>query len=235
LFPRIFSFLARLAGRKPPTLLDCMAFQREAPAVPEDYFLGLDLGQAKDFSALCALRRRTLPPAEGQTRRIHQYTIRGLKRWPLGTLYTTICGDVVQLVSQPPLAGCQLAVDYTGCGRPFVDMVRQARPLAVVRPVYITGGAGVKQDGPGWNVAKVELVGTLHRVLQEQRLEIPETIPDRPTVQKELLAFRARITPSGQESFEADWRTRAHDDLVLSVAMAIWLAERGVRRIQISC
>jgi hypothetical protein len=185
----------------------------------EAYFLGLDLGQARDFSALCALRRLDRPRGGSL------HTLRGLKRWPLGTLYTAICAEVVGLVGRPPLAGCQLGIDHTGVGGAFVDMIKAAGPHATVRPVQITAGSAVTADGMGFHVAKVELVGTLHRVLQEQRLEIPESIPDRATLQQELLAFRARVSAQGHESFEADWRTRAHDDLVLSVAIAVWLAE----------
>jgi hypothetical protein len=39
-------------------------------------------------------------------------------------------------------------------------------------------------------------------------------------------AFRSRITPKGNETFEADWRQRAHDDMVLAVGIAVWLGEK---------
>jgi hypothetical protein len=39
---------------------------------------------------------------------------------------------------------------------------------------------------------------------------------------EELAAFRVKITLAGNETFEA-WRERDHDDLVLAVAMALYL------------
>jgi hypothetical protein len=63
-------------------------------------------------------------------------------------------------------------------------------------------------------------------VLQSRRLTIPDSIPEAETLQKELLAFRAKVTlDKDDEVFGADWRTRPHDDMVLAVAIAVWLAE----------
>ena len=37
------------------------------------------------------------------------------------------------------------------------------------------------------------------------------------------------MTPAGNEAMTADWRTRAHDDLVLALAIAAWLGEHAVQ------
>jgi hypothetical protein len=37
------------------------------------------------------------------------------------------------------------------------------------------------------------------------------------------------VTPAGNETMAADWRTRAHDDLVLALAIAVWLGEHAVQ------
>jgi hypothetical protein len=58
------------------------------------FFLGLDIGQAQDHTALVALQRTPLPPAERSGRRRYRYEVRGLKRWPLRTPYITIAADV---------------------------------------------------------------------------------------------------------------------------------------------
>ena len=42
----------------------------------------------------------------------------------------------------------------------------------------------------------------------------------------ELITFRSKITVAGNETFGA-WRERDHDDLVLAVALALWLAENA--------
>lgn len=198
----------------------------------EPYYLGLDLGQSQDFSALAALKPVAIavdpnaPEAERDASPSYRYVLRGLKRWPLKTLYTKIVDDVVKLVSKPPLAGCMLGVDRTGCGQPIVDMIEDAMPLAAIKPILITAGFAVTPDGAGFHVPKRELVSTLQMLLQSRRLEIPSSIPEHKNLEKELTAFRAKITVKGNETFEADWRERAHDDEVLAVSIAAWLGER---------
>jgi hypothetical protein len=192
----------------------------------EVYVLGLDLGQSMDFSALAAVARRELPRLPGQSRRIYHHTLRGLKRWPLGTLYTAIVSDVLEIMSKPPLAGCTLGIDRTGCGQPVVELFQQAAVKAYISPILITAGHAVTPDGSGYHVAKVELVSVLQRVLQSRRLDIPDTIPEAETLQRELLAFRTKVTlAKDDDDAAADWRTRPHDDMVLAIAIAVWLAE----------
>jgi hypothetical protein len=206
--------------------------QPPQPDEPKDeYFLGLDLGQSMDFTALVALRRRETPDPDRPGKIIRRYVARGIKRWPLKTPYTTIVPDVVDLVSRPPLAGCTLGVDRTGCGQPVVDMLRAARPQARVVPIFITAGHQVTAEGGGWNVPKSELCSCTNVVTQQGRLEIPATLPEAETLGRELQAFRAKVSNSGREVLEADWRERQHDDLVLALAIAAWLGERGTRRL----
>jgi hypothetical protein len=102
----------------------------------------------------------------------------------------------------------------------------------VLKPILITGGHAVVADGAGFHVPKPELVAVVQLLLQARRLEVPASILEQKTLEGELLAFRARITLSGAEKFEAgssaadDWRSRPHDDLVLALAIAGWLGER---------
>ena len=44
-----------------------------------------------------------------------------------------------------------------------------------------------------------------------------------------MLAFQVTITNAANDTYGA-WREGTHDDLVLSVALAAWYAERGVQR-----
>jgi hypothetical protein len=197
------------------------------PEAEDRFFLGLDLGQQVDFSALVALQRSPLPLAERSGRRRYRYEVRGLKRWPLRTPYTAIAADTAALVSKPPLAGCVLGVDKTGVGAGVLEIIRVARPNALVRPVLITSGHAVTPDGAGYRVPKVELVAAVTVLLDSGRLAIPATIPEAQTLGRELLAFRAKVTTDGHETMAADWRTRAHDDLVLALAIAAFLGEHG--------
>src|SRR6516165_8274098 len=106
-----------------------------------EYFIGLDLGQAQDYSALTVIERVERYPAgvvpdPETTPRIAHYAVRHLKRWPLGTSYPEIVRDVVALCERPPLPGSLLAVDATGVGRAVVNLLR--RPDLKARLVPIT-------------------------------------------------------------------------------------------------
>ncbi|HTU22511.1 MAG TPA: hypothetical protein VMG10_31020, partial [Gemmataceae bacterium] len=49
--------------------------------------------------------------------------------------------------------------------------------------------------------------------------------PLTPILESELSTFTAKITAAGNETFQADWRTKAHDDIVLATAIAAWVGE----------
>jgi hypothetical protein len=133
------------------------------------YLLGLDLGQSQDYTALVALQRTPLPPAERAGKRRFRYEVRGLKRWPLRTPYVAIAADLARLVQGPPLAGCTLGVDKTGVGAGVLEIIQAARPNAVLRPILITAGHEITPDGAGWRVAKLELVAAVTALLDSGR------------------------------------------------------------------
>ena len=191
-----------------------------------DYIIGLDLGQAQDYTAAALLERRRPQKAQREARR-DEYACRWLKRWPLLTPYTDIVAELADLVKRPVLNYPMLAVDQTGVGRAVVDVIRAAGLQASLNPVLITGGhqVGTGDDG-AWHVPKKELVSTLQVLLQSRRLQIASRLEYAATLTKELLAFRVKITTAANETFEA-WRERDHDDLVLAVAMAAWLGEHS--------
>lgn len=188
------------------------------------YILGLDLGQAQDPSALAVLEQsRPAPEAEAS------YAIRELRRWPLGTPYPVIVSEVTQLASTPPLPGCELVIDGTGCGRAVVDLFRASTIPASVRPVLITAGHAVSTDENGYiHVAKVQLVSVMQVLFGTRRLKLAKGLPLMPTLERELSTFTAKITSAGNETFTADWREGAHDDLVLAAAIAAWIGENVV-------
>jgi hypothetical protein len=109
-------------------------------------------------------------------------------------------------------------------GAPVVDIFKQAEINADLKPILIHGGDhAVNEDGV-WRVPKRGLVGVCQVALQTGRLKIASELPDVGVLTQELQNFQVKISESGFDSYEA--RTGAHDDLVLSLAMALWLANR---------
>ena len=220
--------------------------------IEKKMYAGLDLGQSQDYTALMAMESyqeverpglelvsvgcmgkvETLiqdraPKQKPQKLHERTYSIRHLERFVLGTSYPAICKRVVDLCNTPQLERCLLAVDMTGVGRAVVDMLVAMRPRAHIVPITITAGKGVTSDNRGgWHVAKKELVSVLQVLLQSRRLKIAKSLANAAVLVRELETFKVKVTSSANETFEA-WREKDHDDLVLSVALATWLAERG--------
>jgi len=188
------------------------------------YFIGLDLGQAQDYTALCVVERKNLLYSSPRVR----YYVRHLQRFKLGTAYPDIVQAVKRMYDRPPLRGqSALVVDATGVGRPVVDLFKKAglRPVAIT----ITGGQAVGVGPGGYRVPKRDLVVNLAVMLQTGRLKIAGQLPEAQTLVNELLNFKVKINPkTAHDSYEA-WREGIHDDLVLAVAMAVWYAERYQR------
>jgi hypothetical protein len=202
------------------------------------FFLGLDLGQAHDYTALAILER--IPEFEdveviARDRGISykktvqkalpiRYECRHLQRFKIGTSYPAIVTGVRDLLDTPALRGrTALVLDATGCGAPVRDMfdAEGLDPVAVT----ITCGDQVSYDR-GWRVPKRDLVGAVQVLLQTERLKIAKALADAAILQDELLNFQVKITDEAHDAYAA-WRTGTHDDLLLAVAVAAWYAERS--------
>jgi hypothetical protein len=188
------------------------------------FFLGLDLGQISDYSAIVVLRSTDRDPPR-------RYEGSYLYRWALGTSYPDIAQETARLASRvaqlPQAQEAWLAVDATGVGLPVVDMLRRERmPRVKMVPVMITGGLAEHKNGQTWHVPKRNLVGTTQTALQTGRLKVASALPDAATLTEELRNFQMKIAlDTGHDSYGA-WREGTHDDLVLALACALWCGER---------
>jgi hypothetical protein len=218
------------------TQAQMVAAQREKAVAARQtrvrFIIGLDLGQAADYTAVSVLESQDGPDGavpETQLVSTRRYHCRHLERLTLGTSYPAVVDHVARLLATPALAAAvaqretALVVDATGVGRPVVDMLCQARlaPIAVT----ITSRSTVTGDGSMWHVPKRDLVGVLQVLLQGERLKFAAGLPSISTLVAEMMAFRMKITETGNDTYGA-WREGAHDDLVLAVAVATWYAER---------
>ena len=203
------------------------------------HFVGVDLGQASDYTAISVLnaiptvvtqRVEDLDPDYGLPRDREvkveglpvSFEVNYLQRLPIGTSYPDVVSRVKEILTRLP-AGTELIVDYTGVGRPVVDMLMQQglNPAAV----SITGGDTASRKGRFHWVPKRDLIGALAVALQNRQLKIASVLPDAGTLVTELQNFKVKInTKTGHDSYLWDWREGQHDDLVLSVALAAWAA-----------
>ncbi len=228
-------------------------------------YLGLDLGQSQDYTALAVVEEQLwfrgeadyaefgvlipdkedeaptylspleLPPVTAEkllaaqpftaplsTPRLH---VRHLQRFELGTKYTTIVDSVKRLLLREPfrrrLSRVSLIIDKTGVGRPTMDVFTAAG----VNPVGVTIHGGDKvamEDAMNFRVPKRDLVGAAQVALQNGSLKVAAGLPESETLKRELQNFRVKIDPKTAHDSYSHWREGAHDDLVLSVALACW-------------
>ena len=199
-----------------------------------DFYIGLDLGQSQDFTAIAVLEWANLTgewDPSAFSHRLHTiYRLRHLERMPLGTPYPEVVmrvGEVVEKLSQDH--PCQLIVDGTGVGRPVVDMLRSQELDCVIRPVLVTAGHGESESDGFYHVPKRDLIVGLQVLLQSGVLKIAKNLRFAPELVNEMAEMRVKVTTSGNEQFGA-WREGTHDDLIFAVALACWGAERWYPR-----
>lgn len=188
------------------------------------FFLGLDLGQSQDYTALSILERM-------KNDKEHVYHVRHLERIR-GAPYPAIVEKTARIMQSPELKDCaSLVVDQTGVGAPVVDLFEQAglKPVGVL----IHGGDKASHEGESWRVPKRDLVGVLQVLLQTGRLKVASKLKLGPVLSQEMLNFKVKIDPMTAHDSYSAWREEDHDDLVLSVALAAWYGENGPKPIPV--
>ncbi len=198
----------------------------EADEPKKQMFIGLDLGQAKDFTALCIINRTEGPLDD------HRFDCIHLQRWPLRTSYPAIVADVVSMIGRLPYEIEQpvLAIDATGVGAPVVDLFKKETIRATLMPIQIVGGSNVSREFGMTRVPKRDLVSTVQVALQNRRLKVASGLNEAGTLLKELQNFQVKITDAANDTYGA-WREGTHDDLVLAAALALWTASRPIFRV----
>lgn len=191
-----------------------------SPFSPERFFIGVDLGQAHDPTAIAVIKR-IKRDREGKPPLFH---VGHLERVALNTPYPAVIDRTQWLMSHQTCVGnIELAIDLTGVGRPCGDLYRQRGvPFA---GVVITGGHSESHPEPDvHHVPKLTLISHLQALLHEGRLLIQKNLTEAETLVRELQDFRVQYSDSGHMQYSA--RNGKHDDLVLALAISVWLAMR---------
>jgi len=204
------------------------------------FYVGLDLGQSNDYTALAVVEKIEPERGAGDS----DLHLRHLERYPLRTPYPDMVSRVAALVRDPQLTLTrqdwsgrdildepELLVDATGVGRPVVDLFRE-RGLSY-KAITITGGNKVTSTGGSYGVPKRDLIGALEVPFHSGRLKVAAGLHLWETLRKELQTFRRKVSiTTGMDTYE-HWRESDHDDLVLAAALACWGAERRPKGAQV--
>lgn len=202
---------------------------------PRAYFVGVDLGQSFDPTAIAICERIEAQPGPDVKDKPppSEYNIRHLERLPLGTPYPAVVGHVLGLLCRDPLATreAMTLVDHTGVGKAVFEMF-QAAHIKNLKGITITGGNEVSKTDAGWHVPKLELISRVQAKLHSGQLAIEPTLMDAQALLREFQEFRGTFTSAGNVIFNA--RQGAHDDLVLATALAIFGATEKTPKASIS-
>ena len=190
------------------------------------FFVGVDLGQKQDFTAIAIVERVELRGEWSQMyfawRKEVALRLRYLERVPLETPYTEVVERVVEVTHSRELLGkCRLAVDATGVGAPVVDLLRRAGPGCTLLPATITSGDMETLSNGTYRIPKRDLIIGLQVALELGRIQIAGRVPYAEELRAELAAMEVKVTISGNEQYGA-WRAGKHDDLVFALALAYW-------------
>jgi hypothetical protein len=189
------------------------------------FYVGVDLGQSRDYTAVAVGEKITPPQPGGRDFELH---MRHLERFR-DVAYPDIVERLRKLMEAPQLRGggaAVLAVDATGVGKPVVDMLRSSG--LTFDAVAIHGGDTQSEDPASghYRVPKRDLIGGMQVLLQSGRLEIARSLEHAETLRAELLNFRVKINvATAHDTYEA-WREGDHDDLVLAAALSCWAATK---------
>ena len=195
------------------------------------FVMGLDLGQAQDFTAAVIVQAEgTQYDARLAGLPLVTCDVRYIERYDLGTPYQDIAADIGKRLVKIPKPRW-LVVDETGVGRPVLEMIdkemfaaRESLPHGIT---IVGNGQPTLTDNRHAHVPKRDLVSSAQVALQNKVLRIARSLKHADMLVKELLAFRAKISDSGHDTYSA-WRERDHDDLVLACSMAVWFAREVI-------
>jgi hypothetical protein len=191
---------------------------------PSHWFVGVDLGQSQDPTALCVLEAYEQVGDPTEPARFC-YDVRHLMRFPLGMSYPAMVHEIGLILTRPPLGLLtELIIDETGVGRAVGDIFNDHG----LKPIKVTITAGNEEGQSGfarYTVPKQVLISNLDALMHTGELRIAKDLRETPALESELKDFRRHVTEAGRNTYQA--RVGAHDDLVLAVAIALW---RAVRR-----
>jgi hypothetical protein len=186
------------------------------------YCLGVDIGLSVDPTAMCAMRHRKFVEVtvRGEETFIREeFQVIGLRRLPLGISYVEQMEAVALALHAAPLNNCPLIMDDTGVGRGVTEIAERIG----LRPIKVTITSGEKAEPKGkrqWSVPKQVLISPLNGRLHTKELKFSSQLSEAGAMADEMRNFRQKVSEAGRATYAA--RVNRHDDLVLSVALALW-------------
>ena len=196
------------------------------------YILGASLGTGMQPTAIAVIEQEISQNGNWRAG-IEALRLRHLERVPLDDGIPETVAQVKALLGREEIkeresaGGAEVVLDITGTGHAPVELFKGAG----INPqlVMITGATTVEEETKpnDWRIPKIELIGTLQMLLEDNRLKMARELDLVSDLTDELNQFSMRpprINPNDPEA----WREGQFDDLVFAVAIAAWRANKHV-------
>jgi len=189
-------------------------------------FIGVDVGQVRDFSAVVTLSWIT--DADG----IDQFGVTQAERFALGTKYGDLAKETAGLADYLKKQGRSVVVgiDATGVGAGVTETFQEAFHAipnvsgVKIIPCVIHGGFTEDRVGAVVHVPKRSLIYDTTLLLGRGQLHIPKDLDFHDILLEELHNYAAKTNiATGNVQYEA-WKENIHDDLVFALAIDCHLA-----------
>lgn len=190
------------------------------------YWLGVDLAQAQDNTALVAVHDECLPTWGGGSRQVlgpRQRTIVFADKLK-GVSYPEIVSHVIRTLTKEPLRGrTRLVIDASGLGRVVADLLFEQG--VEHHAIQMTVGQNWVKKDRYVNVGKTLLLETLSLLFATGDLTFAHDLPLRGDILAELETFQLEQTAAGNQIITQGKSGAHHGDLAIALAAACFASE----------
>lgn len=194
----------------------------------ERFFIGVDIAQTRDRTALAFLHVKQEPlPTWGRDWRqqLGPVTrhIRRVERLKQGISYVDVARYLDDLSRHPGLLGDLLFVlDASGVGRGFLNICQEMDLPCTA--VTMTSGEGYNRgDDRIWRVGKTYLLGSTAAAIETRQLQIVADAPGTDDLVREMEDFSVEFSKAGKMTANA--KSGSHDDTIIATALAYFGSE----------
>lgn len=193
-------------------------------------YISADLGKLSDWTAISVVDvQRVQKPylVDVEDRfdardSIPVYVVPHIER--MQVRYRLALKRIVEIMRGPKmiLKDMEVILDATGVGEAVLEMADEMELEAT--PIVITSGHTAHYGDGKYFVPRKEIVSALVVAVQERRIQVADLGDVTDQLKTELRNLRMKPRASGSEAIEPDKESQ-HDDMVLSLGMAVWRAQ----------
>jgi len=192
------------------------------------FWLGVDLAQAQDWTALVVVSDECAPIWDGGVQALgaRKRAIVFADRFR-AVAYPDVVSHVIATMTRAPLAGrTHLVIDATGLGRVVSDLLSEARIDHTA--IQIVVGQEWRSKGRFVNVGKHALLECLSVRFAASELTIASGLQLHAELMAELETFRLETSRAGNPVITQGQAGHHHGDLSIATACAVFASEHLV-------